>query len=55
MKPIEKILEKINLPVAYMRFGSVTHPPYLIYYARGADNYMADDSVYHSEYKYTIE
>lgn len=55
MKPIEKILEEINLPAAYMRFGGVTHPPYLIYYASGADNYMADDSVYYSEYKYTIE
>ena len=55
MKPIEKILEEINLHAAYMRFSSVTKHTYLIYYARGADKYIADDSVYHSEYKYPIE
>lgn len=54
-KELLKLLNTLNLPVAYHFFRKETPLPNLIFYQKGLKTFEADNKVYSKEYNYTIE
>lgn len=49
------ILTIEGMRVAFMKFDNPPAFPYLIYYASGSDNFIADNKVYSSANSYIVE
>lgn len=55
MKNPYNLLKNIGIPIAYMKHDKVVDPPFLVYRGSGSDNFGADNTVYNSDYNYTVE
>jgi phosphomevalonate kinase len=55
LEVLYRILQQIQLPLAYNRFKSMQAPPYLIYFAEDSSNFGADNTVYHKIDNLVIE
>lgn len=51
----ELIEERLNIPVQYGRNKDLIKPPFLIYLGEGTTNITADNKIYNSKNKYSLE
>lgn len=50
-----KLLNQLNLPLAYNHFKNPQKPPYLVYMTDDSSNFAADNKVYHKTDNFAIE
>lgn len=55
LKELVKILEKLEIPIAYNHFSTVQKPPYLVYRVTSSNNFIADNKVYKKIRKVDLE
>lgn len=55
LKELVKILEKLEIPIAYNHFSTVQKPPYLVYKVTSSNNFIADNKVYKKIRKVDLE
>lgn len=55
LKELVKILEKLEIPIAYNHFSTVQKPPYLVYKVTSTNNFIADNKVYQKIRKVDLE
>ena len=55
LKELVKILQKLNIPIAYHHFTTSQKPPYLVYKVTSTNNFIADNKVYEKIRKVDIE
>lgn len=52
---ISKILKSLKMPVSYHHFNAPQKPPFIVYYATGADSFGADNKTYSKTNRMNIE
>lgn len=52
---ISNILKKLGMPVSYHHFNTPQKPPFIVFYATGADSFGADDKTYSKTDRMNIE
>ena len=55
LKELVKILQKLNIPIAYHHFTTSQKPPYLVYKVTSTNNFIADNKVYKKIRKVDLE
>lgn len=55
LKELVKILEKLEIPIAYNHFSTFQKPPYLVYKVTSTNNFIADNKVYQKIRKVDLE
>lgn len=55
MQELKRILEQMNIPVAYSHFNTSTEPPVIAYYRQSTSNFGADNKVFYKINNYIVE
>lgn len=53
--PFKLLNDNLDIPVSYMTHSGNVNPPYIVYGGEGSTNFIADEIVYDSDYRYRIE
>lgn len=55
MEDLYILLSRLEIPVAYSHFLTMTTPPFITYKRISSDNFEADNKTYYKQAKYHIE